>query len=43
MLSEEELKSIHGGFAKGVIISIASYVVSFIIGVFDGYYRPLSC
>ena len=43
MLSEEELKEIHGGFSKGVIIGVVSCFVSFIIGVFDGYYRPLGC
>ena len=43
MLSESELRGVYGGFSKGLVVGIASYVISFFIGVFDGYYRPLGC
>ena len=43
MLSEDELKNIYGGFSKGIIVGIAGYVISFVIGLFDGYIRPLDC
>ena len=43
MLTNEELLEIHGGFSNGVLVGVASYIISFIIGVFDGYYRPLGC
>ena len=43
MLNEIELKEIRGGFSKGLLVGITSYIISFVIGVFDGYYRPLGC
>lgn len=43
MIENNELINIKGGLAKYVYgISIGA-VVSFIIGVIDGYMRPLSC
>ena len=43
MLSETELKEIHGGTSTGLILGIVGYAITFIIGIFDGYYRPLGC
>ena len=40
-LSNEELKQIHGGGA-GIVLLIGAGVV-FLIGVIDGYVRPLAC
>ena len=42
MLKREELKQINGGFniTTGIIIGT---VVTFLIGLFDGYTRPLAC
>ena len=40
-LSNEELKQIHGGGA-GIALLIGAGVV-FLIGVIDGYVRPLAC
>lgn len=40
-LKEEELRSIKGG-GLGVCILIGGIVI-FIIGVIDGYVRPLKC
>lgn len=44
-LSSEELHSISGG---GIKLSIGAYMIlggaaSFIIGLFNGYLRPLGC
>lgn len=43
VLSNEELTEVVGGGIKlGVAIAIAA-IVTFVIGVIDGYTRPLSC
>ena len=42
MLSKEELKQINGGFSIGFGLFIGG-AVTFIIGVIDGYVRPLAC
>lgn len=41
-MSKEELQSIKGGVSKVLFIGIAG-VVTFLIGVIDGYIRPLKC
>lgn len=42
-LNTEELRLITGGSVKfGVYLAIGGFL-SFIIGVIDGYLRPLSC
>lgn len=40
-MSKEELQSINGGSIK-VILGVCG-IVSFLIGVIDGYIRPLKC
>lgn len=43
VLSNEELNEVVGGGLKiGVSIVVAAFV-TFIIGVVDGYFRPLKC
>lgn len=43
VLSNEELTEVvGGGFKIGVAIVVAA-VVTFVIGVIDGYFRPLKC
>ena len=42
MLNNEELKNINGG-SKYLVVGIAVTIISFVIGIFDGYMRPLSC
>lgn len=43
LLNENELNDIYGGgFGIGLGIAIAG-IVAFIIGVVDGYVRPLKC
>ncbi len=42
-MSKEELIDTKAGISKGVIACGISIVVSFLIGVVDGYLRPLSC
>ena len=42
MIENDELKTIYGGY-KHVIVGVAVTVITFIIGLFDGYIRPLSC
>ena len=43
MLSDNELYSIKGGFSKTILVGVIGSVVTFLIGVFDGYIRPLKC
>lgn len=43
MLSTKELYEINGGAAKWSIGIIAGAVISFIVGVIDGFIRPLGC
>ena len=42
-ISKEELLNIQGGAAKYAIATIIGGLVTFIIGFFDGYFRPLPC
>lgn len=42
-MSSEELFQINGGISKGVILGGLAIAISFIVGVIDGYLRPLSC
>ena len=42
-MSETELKSIEGGLSKTVIIGAIGLVITFIVGLIDGYMRPLAC
>ncbi|MDE6141332.1 MAG: hypothetical protein K2G03_01890 [Bacilli bacterium] len=43
VLSNEDLNEVVGGGIKiGVSIVVAA-VVTFVIGVIDGYFRPLKC
>lgn len=41
LLNNEELRSINGG-GFGVLLAIGA-IVTFLIGVVDGYVRPLKC
>lgn len=44
MISNNELISIKGGTAKYLLIGgIGSAIISFVIGIFDGYFNPISC
>ena len=42
-MNNEELLNTKAGISKGIIIGGISIVISFLIGVVDGYLRPLSC
>ncbi len=42
-MSNEELIKVRGGVSKSVVLGAAGVIISFLIGVFDGYYRPLNC
>ena len=42
MISDEELKEINGG-SKYLIVGIAISIITFLIGIYDGYMRPLAC
>ena len=42
-MNNEELMSIKGGVSKTILIGGLGVIISFIIGVLDGYMRPLSC
>lgn len=43
LLEENELNNIYGGsFSIGLSIAIAG-LITFVIGVIDGYVRPLKC
>ena len=41
-MTNEELSVVKGG-SKTVVLGVVGVIVSFVIGLFDGYYRPLSC
>ncbi len=41
-LKDDELKSINGGFSLVSGLTAAGLVI-FLVGVFDGYTRPLKC
>ncbi len=43
MLDKNELLEVKGGAAKWFIVAVGGMIVSFLIGVFDGYHRPLAC
>ena len=42
-MNKEELSDIKGGVAKELVIGISGMIITFLIGLFDGYFRPLSC
>lgn len=42
-MNNQELTEIKGGAIKWAIVSGVAAVVTFIIGVVDGYFRPLKC
>ena len=42
-MNKEELLNIKGGVSKGLILGAAGVIITFLIGLFDGYMRPLSC
>lgn len=41
-LNEKELKEINGGWSLSALLRIGS-IFTFLIGIVDGYLRPLSC
>lgn len=42
-LKKDEMKTINGGGVNfGIVIAIGS-LVSFIVGIIDGYIRPIKC
>lgn len=41
-IKKQELKKINGGFGWGFAVAIIAGI-TFLIGVFDGYTRPLAC
>ncbi len=43
VLENKELMSISGGGFKYGIAAIVGGIITFLIGVVDGYLRPLSC
>lgn len=43
MLEKEELTQVKGGAIKWFLIGVGGVLVSFLIGIFDGYHRPLAC
>ena len=43
MLTELELKNVNAGSVNWTIAGIAGTIVTFIIGIVDGYLRPLKC
>lgn len=42
MITESELKEIKGG-VNWVFVGVGGSIISFIIGLVDGYLRPLKC
>lgn len=43
LLNENELNNIHGGgFSYGIAMFIGG-LITFVIGMIDGYVRPLKC
>lgn len=42
LLETKELNSIHGGFGWSIIVGLGA-LITFVIGVVDGYVRPLKC
>ena len=43
MMSKNELLEIKGGGISAGLGLLLGGIVTFLIGVFDGYFRPLSC
>ena len=43
VLSKDELYNIYGGRAKYGIYAAIGCFITFIVGLVDGYLRPLSC
>lgn len=43
VIENEELKEISGGGLKYGIAAIVGGILTFLVGVVDGYLRPLSC
>ena len=43
IITEQELKQINGGGFHFGIASLIAAGITFIIGVIDGYIRPLAC
>lgn len=42
-LTDLELKQVNGGAFKFGLVTIIGAGISFLIGLIDGYMRPLSC
>lgn len=42
-MSDDELLSIYGGVSKTVIGGIVLGIITFLVGVIDGFKRPLAC
>ena len=42
-MSSEELLAIKGGVSKGIILGAVGVLITFMIGLVDGYVRPLTC
>lgn len=42
-LTNEELKEINGGAISTKLLALIPLGVSFIVGIIDGYLRPLKC
>jgi hypothetical protein len=43
LISNEELKDIYGGGFFACLVILVAALVTFAIGVIDGYVRPLKC
>ena len=43
MLTKEELYNINAGAAKWSVGLVVGAVISFLVGVIDGFIRPLGC
>ncbi len=43
MLTTEELLQVNGGAISWGLVSVLAGAIVFIIGVIDGYIRPLKC
>lgn len=43
MINNTELKEVEGGSSKWIIAGVAGGIISFVIGIVDGYLRPLKC
>lgn len=42
-MSNKELYEVKGGVSKTFIVGGVGVILSFLIGIIDGYLRPLSC